>query len=217
MREEPESTSVAVSPVYRDLDLPEAEKRTVFFRQQGANSGALVLVNQPKLPAEFCHHFCHDVHETFQAIRTMVVRGAPAIGVAGAYGMVLAAMACKAESLEGLVKALEEAKAVLDESRPTAVNLTWATSRMLSFTRSNSQVTKDEMVQLLVAEAGRIADGDRETNYRMAKFGATVVPEFSDRPTNILHHCNTGALACVDWGTACKSKKGINSYCAKGT
>ena len=196
-------TSVAVSPVYRDLPLPDAEKRTVFFRPSSATSGVLVLVDQPRLPAEFRHHICKTVQETSDAISTMIVRGAPAIGVAGAYGMVLAAMHANAESQKELVAALEEAKRVLDKSRPTAVNLMWATERMIRFVQAKAERAVEGMIELMVAEAGRIADGDRVTNWRMARCGAAVVPEFRDRATNILHHCNTGALACVDWGTAC--------------
>jgi methylthioribose-1-phosphate isomerase len=153
------------------------------------------------------------------AIQEMIVRGAPAIGVTGAYGMVLAAQ--KSSSMKDLARY----KAALDAARPTAVNLTWATSRMLRFAErhvtksSTSSSTSSSttsyhvsrLVPIMLDEAERIADGDIEINLRMAKVGASIVPTFAHRPTHISHRCNTGSLATVDWGTAL----GVVHYCHK--
>lgn len=103
-----------------------------------------------------------------------------------------------------LIESLRLAKSKLDEARPTAVNLSWATARMVAYAESYIEEHKQEkldesaLVDLLLQEAQRIADEDVETNSMMAKYGAQVVP----KNANILHHCNTGRLATVDIGTA---------------
>lgn len=199
------------SPVYAGLKLPAHEKRSVFFRGDPCAGGVVVMVNQPLLPEKFSHHVCKSVDDVYVAINTMIVRGAPAIGVTGAYGMVLAAAAHAGQPATSEAKdarasvseALVVAKERLDKARPTAVNLMWATNRMVEFSRSlQSAMSAAEIVTALLGEANRLADDDMRLNLRMAKHGAAVVPEFKDRATNIIHHCNTGALACVDWGTA---------------
>ena len=199
------------SPVYAGLDLPAHEKRSVFFRGDPCRGGFVVMVNQPLLPEKFSHHECKSVDDVYVAINTMIVRGAPAIGVTGAYGMVLAAAAHAAQPATAGTKdarasvseALVAAKERLDKARPTAVNLMWATNRMVEFSRSlQSAMSGAEIVASMLLEANRLADDDMSLNLRMAKHGAAVVPEFQGRATNIIHHCNTGALACVDWGTA---------------
>jgi methylthioribose-1-phosphate isomerase len=200
-------TSLPPSPVYDWLHIPTRHKRTVYFDKDKCQ---IILTNQPALPEIFQRVSCSSVQETAKAIRTMVVRGAPAIGVTGAYGMVLAAK--ESHNMTDFIQHKEK----LDDSRPTAVNLTWATSRMLEFTKNliaaskQSSVEFKTLVPTLLDEAERIADEDIEINLRMAKVGSTVVPSYSDRPTNISHRCNTGALATVDWGTAL----GVIHYCA---
>ncbi|MEN6551993.1 MAG: S-methyl-5-thioribose-1-phosphate isomerase [Methanobacterium sp.] len=136
----------------------------------------LVLIDQTKLPHELVYYHCKTYKDVIHAIKTMKVRGAPAIGVAAAFGMALA-------ELEGvdLQKAGEEIKA----ARPTAVNLFWAVDRVLK---------SDNALE----EALKMYDEDIETNKAIGKHGAEVI----DDGDTILTHCNAGALACVDYGTA---------------
>ena len=126
----------------------------------------------------------------------MTIRGAPAIGVAGAFGMALAAREKKPTSKSELLQVLKETKLYLDGARPTAVNLMWATERMVNFAESIN--AESDFEQILVEEANKIADEDVEINKKMAKNGAALVPNNA----NVIHHCNTGALATVDVGTA---------------
>ncbi len=132
----------------------------------------------------------------------MVVRGAPAIGASAAFGMALAACSSKASNLTDLKVELYQAAEVLKASRPTAVNLSWAVQRMLSLVDSapatGEQSAAVALRDRLVREAQRIADEDVEINRRMAAIGAELI----DDGDTIIHHCNTGALATVDWGTA---------------
>jgi methylthioribose-1-phosphate isomerase len=128
----------------------------------------------------------------------MQVRGAPAIGATAAFGMAQAALQSQSTDIEGLLGDLEQAKGVLDSMRPTAVNLAWATSRMLRLARSAGVDEVEELKALLVAEAQRIADEDIDINRRMGANGAAVIRDGD----NIITHCNAGALATVDYGTA---------------
>ncbi|MGN0968926.1 MAG: S-methyl-5-thioribose-1-phosphate isomerase [Oscillospiraceae bacterium] len=145
---------------------------------------SLALLNQTRLPVEEVWLTYTDYRQVAAAIKTMVVRGAPAIGVSAAYAYCLAA-------LEGAD--LKEAKAVLAASRPTAVNLFWALERM---ERKAASCGGD--VNTLLEEAKAIHAEDIEMNYAMGAFGAAVVPEHA----RILTHCNAGALATGGYGTA---------------
>jgi methylthioribose-1-phosphate isomerase len=127
----------------------------------------------------------------------MVVRGAPAIGAAAGFGMALAARASSARTLPELEADLHEAAAILQASRPTAVNLSWALRRVLQVIDSYAGPL-DELPSAVLAEAQRIADQDVAINLAMARHGAELI----DDGDTVIHHCNTGALATVDWGTA---------------
>jgi methylthioribose-1-phosphate isomerase len=127
----------------------------------------------------------------------MVVRGAPAIGATAAFGLALAAQQSDATDLTALRADLKDAAETLQEARPTAVNLSWALERMLRVAIA-TQGSPDGLRMAMLAEAQRIADEDVAINQRMAKYGATLI----DDGDTIIHHCNTGALATVDWGTA---------------
>jgi methylthioribose-1-phosphate isomerase len=127
----------------------------------------------------------------------MVVRGAPAIGAAAAFGMALAAQQSKATSLEALRADLQSAAETLKQARPTAVNLAWAVERVLNATAALTGGA-DDLRAAILAEAQRIADEDVEINKRMAAHGAALIEDGD----TVIHHCNTGALATVDWGTA---------------
>lgn len=155
------------------------------------------LIDQRLLPGEFQIVSYSDYRQVATAIREMVVRGAPAIGATAAYGLALAALHSTARELAQLQAELDQAVQVLHAARPTAVNLSWALERVMRVAkRSASNV--EEMRQAILQEAQRIADEDIEINKQMASYGATLI----DDGDTILHHCNTGALATVDWGTA---------------
>lgn len=154
------------------------------------------MVDQRILPAEFRLVEYADYQDVAKAIRTMVIRGAPAIGAAAAFGMALAAQASKAQDRESLLADLRSAADVLRAARPTAVNLSWAVSRVL---RSASAVSDTAAIcSVVLAEAQSLADEDVEINRRLGGHGATLIHDGN----TILHHCNTGALATVDYGTA---------------
>ncbi|NPA26952.1 MAG: S-methyl-5-thioribose-1-phosphate isomerase [Chloroflexi bacterium] len=159
----------------------------------------LRLIDQRLLPAEFRRVCLHTYQEVAQAIRDMVVRGAPAIGAAAAFGMALAALHAPATTVAALLEHLEhEAAPTLKAARPTAVNLAWAVDRVLARARAAAPQGLDAVREAVLDEAQRIADEDVEMNKRMARFGATLIEDGD----TIIHHCNTGALATVDWGTA---------------
>jgi len=157
----------------------------------------LRMINQRLLPARFEINTYQDYREVATAIRDMVVRGAPAIGAAAGFGMALASSYSKAGSLPELKAELHQAADLLKVARPTAVNLGWALQRMLAVIDAQSGTVED-LRQRTLAEAAHIADEDVEINHRMARFGAELIQDGD----TIIHHCNTGALAVVDWGTA---------------
>ncbi len=155
------------------------------------------LIDQRRLPGHFEVLSYSDVTHLAAAIRDMVVRGAPAIGVTAAYGVALAACKSQAASLEDLRRELVAAGEILAASRPTAVNLFWALKRMLLFVNAPVASPADLRL-LLIAEAEKMADEDFAINRQMALNCAALIEDGD----TLIHHCNTGALAAVDWGTA---------------
>jgi methylthioribose-1-phosphate isomerase len=159
------------------------------------HDGKVLMIDQRVLPL----HYEIKAYTTYQgvadAIHTMVIRGAPAIGAAAGFGMALAGLQSQATTRSDLRRDLEDAAEVLRQSRPTAVNLFWAIERML---KTSEKFTVDEIRAALIAEAQQIADEDVEINKRMAEHGAALIKDGD----TILTHCNTGALAVVDYGTA---------------
>jgi len=160
--------------------------------------GTVKMIDQRKLPIEFIEVEFDDYHDVAKSIKEMYIRGAPAIGAASAYGLALAATQSKATTPKGLLADLEVASDVICATRPTAINLFWAADRMLRTAKASTQTTVEGVVQDLIAEAERIADEDVEINKSMGAHGATLVED----GFNILTHCNAGALATVDYGTA---------------
>lgn len=160
--------------------------------------GQLKMIDQRVLPLRHEIVSFDDYRAVAKAITDMVVRGAPAIGAAGAYGLALAARQSTARTREALLADLAAAKQVLDAARPTAVNLTWATRRLFDLAQRLTDASPDDLRAALLAEAERLADEDVAINRRMGAHGAAVIPHGA----NILHHCNTGSLATVDYGTA---------------
>lgn len=131
------------------------------------------------------------------AIRNMTVRGAPAIGVAAAFGMALAAMRSKARSREKLLEDLRKAREMLSATRPTAVNLFWALDRMMKKAESMS-TDRQTIVSELVKEAQKIHDEDVQMNKTIGRYGAELIKDGA----RVLTHCNAGALATAGYGTA---------------
>ena len=169
--------------------------RTVFWNY---DNDTVKLIDQRQLPFEFVIAEFDDYREVARSITEMYVRGAPAIGATAAFGMALAARQSTATSVDALRSELGAAAGVLNAARPTAVNLSWAVNRQLNTIDNQAWMTADEIRSALLQSAQQIADDDVELNRRMGFHGAELI---SDGDT-ILHHCNTGALATVDWGTA---------------
>jgi methylthioribose-1-phosphate isomerase len=156
------------------------------------------MIDQRKLPSVFEYVEFTDYNDVAMSIREMYIRGAPAIGAAAGFGMALAAQQSKATNREALLRDLETAAEILRATRPTAVNLFWGIERMLRVATDEELESLDDIGQAILKEAQRLADEDVEINQRMARNGAALVKEGD----TILHHCNTGSLATVDWGTA---------------
>jgi methylthioribose-1-phosphate isomerase len=168
--------------------------RTIFMADDG---DAVLVIDQTKLPFAFTLKALRSVGDAADAIRSMVVRGAPLIGVAAAYGV---ALAMRADSSDA---ALEEAVASLAATRPTAVNLHWALARMTRVLRAVARETRGARA---FEEAARIADEDVACCRSIGEHGAalirTIAARKQGRPVNVLTHCNAGWLACIDRGTA---------------
>jgi methylthioribose-1-phosphate isomerase len=160
--------------------------------------GAVKMIDQRCLPLEFVVLELEDPAEVAVAIEDMAIRGAPAIGAAAAFGLALAAHKSRAADYQGLLADLETAARLLSATRPTAVNLFWAIDRMLRCARNVAEDDPRTVIDALVAEAQRIADEDVEINRRIGAHGAVLVGD----GFRILTHCNAGALATVDYGTA---------------
>ena len=158
----------------------------------------LVLVDQTVLPEREIERDYGTWQEVGAAIRTLVVRGAPAIGVAAAFGVVLAARASQAATFDGLLADLESAIKGLAATRPTAVNLFWALDRMRQAAVASRALPLDAVRVRLLAEAQAIRDEDIAANRAMGAHGAALVPPNA----RILTHCNAGALATAGYGTA---------------
>jgi len=160
--------------------------------------GTLKLLDQSVLPHQTRVVACATADEVADAIRTMKVRGAPAIGAAAAYGLVLAAQTAAAADPPMLRAHLDAAARMLLGTRPTAVNLRWAVERMLAVAGRVAWRSGGDLVEALLAEAQRICEQDVRTNRAIGANGAALI-----RPgERILTYCNTGSLATVDYGTA---------------
>ena len=162
------------------------------------HEGGVRLIDQRLLPNRVERPVYHDYVAVAQAIKDMVVRGAPAIGATAAFGLALAGLQSQATDRLALLRDLEQAAAVLRQSRPTAINLSWAINRLLRVATKEDLNSADDVRQALLAEAQKLADEDVALNRRMGFNGAALVEDGD----TILHHCNTGALAAVDFGTA---------------
>ena len=154
------------------------------------------MIDQTKLPNSLEFVTYTDYNQIADAIKTLVVRGAPAIGVSGAFGLALAALQCDTKDKDELITYLENAKKILFQTRPTAVNLTWALEKIMRVAKNASTV--DEIRKSVIDAAKLMANEDIQTNKSMGKNGSEL---FNDNDT-IMTHCNAGALATVAYGTA---------------
>lgn len=173
--------------------------------QWDAVKKCLLMIDQRNLPHSHAMVPHQTVEQVYDSIKTMLVRGAPAIGAAGAYGMVLAAYHDQSTIPADFIASLIKSKNYLDESRPTAVNLSWATGRMVELAELlvKSNVALPVIREKLCEEAHALSDEDVRMNKRLGDFGASILPSpKAGQPLNLLHHCNTGCLATVDYGTA---------------
>ena len=167
------------------------ELRTVEWKDD-----SVIMIDQTKLPNELVFAKYTDYNDVAEAIRTLVVRGAPAIGVSGAFGMALAVLQSSSENIEGLLSDLKKAKKILFETRPTAVNLSWGLEKIMKIAEQGKTVS--EIKDIVVAKAKEMAEDDININKKMGKNGAKL---FENNDT-IMTHCNAGALATVAYGTA---------------
>ena len=157
---------------------------------------SVIMIDQTKLPTILEYVTYTDYNQVADAIRTLVIRGAPAIGVSGAFGLALASLQCKATEKSELISYLENAKKILFETRPTAVNLGWGLNKIMEV--ANNANTVEEIRTNVIEYAKKMANDDIQINMTMGKNGSEL---FNDNDT-IMTHCNAGALATVGYGTA---------------
>lgn len=163
-----------------------------------AAGGCVHLIDQTRLPTECVRIECRDVASVWEAIRSLRVRGAPAIGIAAAYGAVLGGQAARGASAEAVGAAVREATATLRTSRPTAVNLFWALDRIDRIVGAAGGPDGARLLDRVLAEAHAIAAEDRAMCRAIGRFGAALIGPGQ----GVLTHCNAGGLATADYGTA---------------
>ena len=157
---------------------------------------SVIMIDQTKLPNSLEYVTYTDYNQVADAIRNLVVRGAPAIGVSGAFGLALATLQSNATEKDQLIQDLEVAKKILFETRPTAVNLSWGLENIMNVAKDGETV--DQIRTSVVETAKQMAEDDIQINMSIGKNGSDL---FSDNDT-IMTHCNAGALATVGYGTA---------------
>ncbi|MBY0223882.1 MULTISPECIES: S-methyl-5-thioribose-1-phosphate isomerase [Sporosarcina] len=158
----------------------------------------LFLLDQTVLPNVVAYQSFDSIQGVWDAIQDMIVRGAPAIGVAAAYGMYLGAESIETSAMSEFQKEYKKLGDYLATSRPTAVNLSWAIDRMIDFAQKNDQLTVGKLKEQLLEEAKLIHKEDEEINY---KIGENMLSLLSNG-CGLLTHCNAGALATTKYGTA---------------
>ena len=166
--------------------------KTIFFEDNKVK-----YIDQTLLPLEYKVVSCSDVKKLEVAIKTLAIRGAPAIGVAGAYGIVLAALSYKGKDKDEFFNVISEGEKIKN-ARPTAVNLMWAVERMMGFFETIKHLSIEEIKKELIYEAERIREEDAEINRKMGQHGHPLI----STGDGVLTHCNAGALATSEYGTA---------------
>ena len=173
-----------------------ADKTLSLLKTVEWKNNKVVMIDQTKLPNELVFVEYSDFHDVANAIKTLIVRGAPAIGVSGAFGLALAALQSKATTKDQLLSELESARKILYETRPTAVNLAWGLDKIMQVAKQANEVS--QIKDLIVKTAQEMAEDDIKINMRMGKNGSVLF----DNNDTIMTHCNAGSLATVAYGTA---------------
>ena len=173
-----------------------ADKTLSLLKTVEWKNNKVVMIDQTKLPNELVFVEYSDFHDVANAIKTLIVRGAPAIGVSGAFGLALAALQSKATTKDQLLSELESARKILYETRPTAVNLAWGLDKIMQVAKQANEVS--QIKDLIVNTAQEMAEDDIKINMRMGKNGSVLF----DNNDTIMTHCNAGSLATVAYGTA---------------
>lgn len=165
---------------------------------EGDIGGRVRLIDQTLLPTELKFVYCEDIKSIWHAIKTLMVRGAPAIGIAAAMGVVLGIKDIYAKNTDAFLKELKQVTTYLGTSRPTAVNLFWGLARMERVAQENKGKSVQEIKEVLLREALKIQDEDKVICRQIGENGVGLIKDGS----GILTHCNAGGLATADYGTA---------------
>ncbi len=166
------------------------EGRTIYW------DDGICTIDQTRLPGELVEIRIEDVRDLVEAITSLRIRGAPALGAAGGYGIALAARRSRFDTALELLMEMEAAGAMIKGSRPTAINLSWGVDRVLRAAAASESA--EDMRIAALAEAEAIAEEDIKVNRALGQNGARLL----DDGASVLTHCNAGRLACVGWGTA---------------
>ncbi|HTY16034.1 MAG TPA: S-methyl-5-thioribose-1-phosphate isomerase [Methanoregulaceae archaeon] len=168
-------------------------RKSLWYEEETERIG---YIDETQLPCEFRIDYCSTVSQLGDAIRSLAIRGAPALGVAGAMGVALSARTCTSASLQDLKKKVECDAEWLCATRPTAVNLSWGINRVRNLVAAASTI--EELKRTALAEAQKVASEDAATCRNLGDHGAALLRG----DCTVLTHCNAGALACSEWGTA---------------
>jgi methylthioribose-1-phosphate isomerase len=160
------------------------------------SSRCIRFIDQTKLPDHLTIVECKTVSRLVAAIQRLEIRGAPLLGVAGAFGVALAAVSCKKTNYSEFIADVRNKAKILSSIRPTAINLNWGINRVLAAMEQLNSVTASK--KIAIVEAKSVAQEDIECCRSIGEFGTTLLPD----KCTVLTHCNAGALACTSWGTA---------------
>lgn len=170
--------------------------KTVEWIKTGDLKGVSRMVDQTLIPYEYKKVDIKTTEQMYNAIKTMIVRGAPAIGISGSHGAALCAIELLEKKEQNFTEELKKGIEYINSSRPTAVNLSWALNEQLKIIDKGG--TKEDITHALIENAIKLENEDIEINKKIGDFGAQIVP----KGATILTHCNAGALATVGYGTA---------------
>lgn len=166
------------------------------------DDGVVTILDQTKLPSEIVYLEMKTVEDVYDAIKELKVRGAPAIGIAGAYGLFIIARNSQAESIVDFVSEVKELGEYLISSRPTAVNLEWAIKRIITrideLLNGSNEMTNTTLIDFILNEAKLIHREDEDTCFKIGEYGSTLF----DGVDKVLTHCNAGSIATSKYGTA---------------